>query len=64
MRETLESFGAVVVATGGLALLVICPLIPFLLIYGGLQAVGRSLWGRGTVTKREPDAIDRYLRQY
>ena len=64
MRQALESFGAVVAATGGVALLVIYPLIPFLLVYGGLQAVGRSLWGRGTVTKREPDEIDRYLRQY
>ena len=52
MKESLESFGVIVVKTGGLALLVVYPLIPFLLLYAGLQAVGRSLWSSGTRKKR------------
>ena len=52
MKEFLESFGVIVVKTGGLALLVAYPLIPFLLAYAGLQAVGRSLWSSGTRRKR------------
>lgn len=53
MKETLESFGVVVARTGGLALLVALPLLPFALLYGGLQAAGRSLWSRGTESKRK-----------
>ena len=64
MRETLESFGVAVARTGGLALIVLYPLIPFLLIYGGLMAAGRGIWGRGTETRQpKHDAVDRYLRQ-
>ena len=52
MKETLESFGVVVARTGGLALLAMFPLLPFLLLWGGLQAAGRSLWSAGTRRKR------------
>ena len=52
MREVLEQFNAAVARTGGVALLVLYPLIPLLLVYGGLQAVGRSLWSAGTRRKR------------
>ena len=52
MRELAESFHAAVERTGGVALLVAYPLIPFLLLYGGLQAAGRSLWSAGTRRKR------------
>lgn len=52
MKEFLESFGVIVVKTGGLALLVVYPLIPVIILYAGLQAVGRSLWSAGTRRKR------------
>ena len=52
MKEFLESFGVIVIKTGGVALLVIYPLLPFFLAYAGLQAVGRSLWSSGTRRKR------------
>ena len=52
VKEVLESFGAVVTRTGGVALLVVFPLIPCILIWGGLQVVGRSLWSAGTRRKR------------
>ena len=52
MKEFLESFGVIVIKTGGVALLVIYPLLPFLIAYAGLQAVGRSLWSSGTRRKR------------
>ena len=51
MRETLESFGAMILKTGGLGLLVLYPLIPAIILYAGLQAVGRSLWSAGTRRK-------------
>ena len=53
MKEQLESFGVIVVKTGGLALLVVYPLIPLLLLYAGLQAAGRSLWSSGTRRKQQ-----------
>ena len=52
MKDFLESLGAVVVKTGGLALLVIYPLIPVIILYAGLQAAGRSLWSAGSRRKR------------
>ena len=52
MREFAESFGVVVKATGGLALLVALPAIPVVLLFGGLMAVGRGTWGRGTINKK------------
>ena len=52
MKEFLESFGVIVTKTGGVALLVVYPLIPFLIAYAGLQAVGRSLWSSGTRRRR------------
>lgn len=52
MKEFLESFGVIVLKTGGVALLVVFPLIPFLMAYAGLQAVGRSLWSSGVRRKR------------
>lgn len=52
MRELAESFHVLVERTGGVALLVLYPLIPLLLVYGGLQAAGRSLWSAGTRRKR------------
>lgn len=52
MREILEGFANAVIKTGGVALLVLPALIPALLVYGGLQAVGRSLWSSGTRRKR------------
>ena len=52
MKEFLESFGVIVIKTGGVALLVIYPILPFFLAYAGLQAVGRSLWSSGTRRKR------------
>ena len=71
MREVLESFGAIVVRTGGLALLVLYPLIPFLLLYAGLMAVGRGTWSKGTEEKQwakkvlfyETDPITRAVAQ-
>ena len=63
MRETLESLGAFIKLTGGLGLLVIYPLIPLLLTYSLLMAVGRGLWSKGTESKPlERCAIDAYLR--
>ena len=53
MKEQMESFGVLVLKTGGLALLVIYPLIPLIIAYLGLQAVGRSLWSAGTRRKRQ-----------
>ena len=53
MKELLESFGVIVIKTGGLALLVVYPLLPLLLLYAGLQAAGRSLWSSGTRRKRQ-----------
>ena len=63
MRETLESLGAFIKLTGGLGLLVIYPLIPLLLTYSLLMAVGRGLWSKGTESKPlKRCAIDTYLR--
>lgn len=52
VKEVLEGLANVVVKTGGAALLVVPALLPALLVYGGLQAVGRSLWSAGTRRKR------------
>jgi len=52
VKEFLESLGVIVVKTGGVALLVLYPLLPFFLAYAGLQAVGRSLWSSGTRRRR------------
>ena len=52
MRELAESFHVVVERTGGVALLAVLPLIPCALLWGGLQAAGRSLWSAGTRRKR------------
>ena len=52
MRELAESFHAVVERTGGVALLAVLPLVPCFLLWGGLQAAGRSLWSAGTRRKR------------
>ena len=52
MRELAESFHAVVERTGGVALLAVLPLIPCFMLWGGLQAAGRSLWSAGTRRKR------------
>ena len=52
MREVLEGLASVVVKTGGAALLVVPALLPVLLVYGGLQSAGRSLWSSGTRRKR------------
>ena len=63
MRESLETFGVFVKLTGGLGLLLIYPLLPFLIFYGGLMMVGRGIWSRGTETKPpKRDGIDAYLR--
>ena len=51
MKNFLQDFGAAVDQTGGLLLLVAFPMIPILLIFGGLQAVGRSYWGKGANAK-------------
>ena len=51
MREVLESFSAAVTRTNGVAILVAFPLIPAVIFYSGLQAVGRSLWSAGTRRK-------------
>ena len=58
MKEFLDSFGVIVIKTGGVALLVIYPILPFLLAYAGLQAVGRSLWSSGTRRKRSKLAAE------
>ena len=60
MKELIESLGVVIIKSGGLALLVIYPLIPLLLLYAGLQAVGRSLWSSGT---RRRDRKDQEILQ-
>ena len=52
MRELAESFHVVVERTGGVALLSVLPLIPCFLLWGGLQAAGRSLWSAGCRRKR------------
>ena len=52
MREFAESFHALVTRTGGVALLAVVPLIPCILLWGGLQAAGRSLWSAGTRRRR------------
>ena len=52
MRELAESFHVVVEKTGGVALLAMLPLVPCFLLWGGLQAAGRSLWSSGTRRKR------------
>ena len=59
MREFAESFNALVTKTGGVALLAAVPLIPCILLWGGLQAVGRSLWSAGT--RRRHHAIARQI---
>ena len=59
MKEALESFGVVVTKTGGVALLVALPILPLALLYGGLQAAGRSLWSAGT--RRRHHAIARQI---
>ena len=51
MKEALESYGVIVARTGGVALLVSFPIIPFILFFGGLMAVGRGIWGRGTESR-------------
>ena len=53
MKEFLESFGVAVARTNGVALLVVFPLIPAVIAYAGLQAVGRSLWSAGTRRKNK-----------
>jgi hypothetical protein len=58
MKEFLESFGVIVIKTGGVALLVIYPILPFLVAYAGLQAVGRSLWSSGTRRRRSKLAAE------
>ena len=52
MKEFFESFGVVAQSTGGLSLLVLLPTMPVLLLFGGLMAVGRGCWSRGTESKR------------
>ena len=52
MREFFESFGVLAKTTGGLSLLVLMPLAPVLLLFGGLMAVGRGCWSKGTESKR------------
>ena len=51
MRDLAESLSAVVAQTGGLALLALYPLIPILLVFGGLMAAGRGIWSKGTESK-------------
>jgi len=52
VKELAESFHVVVERTGGLALLVVMPLVPCFLLWGGLQAAGRSFWSAGARRKR------------
>ena len=52
MKEIAESFHVVVERTGGAALMAVLPVIPVLLVYSGLQAVGRSFWSKGTEHRR------------
>ena len=52
MKEIFEGLANIVAKTGGAALLVVPALLPALLVYGGLQSVGRSLWSSGTRRKR------------
>ena len=52
VREFFESFGVVAKSTGGLSLLVLLPAVPVLLLFGGLMAVGRGCWSKGTESKR------------
>ena len=47
MRELADSLAATLKATGGIALLLAPVAVP-LLLFGGLMAVGRGYWGRGT----------------
>lgn len=56
MKQFLESFGVAVETTGGLALLAAYSLLPVILLYAGLMAVGRGLWSRGTESKRVKEA--------
>lgn len=58
MKETFESFHVVVERTGGIALLAVLPFMACTILFGGLQAAGRSLWSRGTEVKR-----DRWARE-
>ena len=52
MKEFAESLGVVIAQTGGLALLVLIPMVPVLLLFGGLMAAGRGCWSRGTESKK------------
>lgn len=52
MKEIAESFHVVVERTSGAALMAVLPLVPVLLLYSGLQAVGRGFWSKGTEHKR------------
>jgi len=52
MKEIFEGLANVVLKTNGATLLVVPALLPALLVYGGLQSVGRSLWSSGTRRKR------------
>lgn len=52
MKELFEGLANVVIKTNGAALLLVPALMPVLLIYGGLQSAGRSLWSSGTRRKR------------
>ena len=52
VKEFFESFGVVAKSTGGLSLLVLTPAVPVLLLFGGLMAVGRGCWSKGTESKR------------
>ena len=51
MKQFFESFGVVVIQTGGLALLALYSLVPVLLVFGGLMAAGRGIWSKGTESK-------------
>jgi hypothetical protein len=52
VREFAESLAAAIAQTGGLALIALYPLLPVLLLFGGLQAVGRGSWSKGTESKK------------
>ena len=51
MKEVIESLAATFKFTGGVALLFVPAAVP-LLLFGGLVAVGRGYWGRGTESRQ------------